>query len=141
MCIHTWQAGALVAVVADLVARATVEALGWRAGQGDDLACPPAVARRAPAGVGAMGVLAHATVQALAWLAALVNVVAAVLALEARRARAIIVVVPVDAAGAVGTRTGGTGINQRAILTCRESRDDINNIIIHFLSFNFLIFC
>lgn len=117
--IHTWQAGAFVGVVADLMTRAPVEALRRRAGQGDDLARATAVARRATAGEGAVRVLAHAAVQALARLAALVDVVAAVLALEARRARAVVVVVPVDAAGAVGTGTGGTGIYQRAVLTCR----------------------
>lgn len=123
MCTHTWQAGALVGVVADLVARAPVEALGRSAGQGDDLARAPAVARRAAAGVGAVRVLTHAAVQAFARLAALVDVVAAVLALEARRARAVVMAVPVDTAGTVGTRTGGTGVNQRAILTCREERE------------------
>lgn len=115
------QTGALVGMVADLVARAAVEALRGRAGQRDHLARAPAVARLAAAGEGAVRVLAHAAVQALARLAALVHVVAAVLALEARRAGAVVVVVGVDAAGAVGTGAGGTGVDQRAVLASESS--------------------
>lgn len=116
VCIRTRQTGALVGVVADLVARAAVEALRGRAGQRDHLARAPAVARLAAAREGAVRVLAHAAVQALARLAALVHVVAAVLALEARRAGAVVVVVGVDTAGAVGAGAGGTGVDQRAVL-------------------------
>ena len=105
-------------MVADLVACAPIEALGGRTGKGDYLARAPAVARLAAAGVGAVRVLAHAGVQAPSWLAALIDVIAAVLALEARLAGAVVVVAPVDAAGAIGTGAGGTGINLGAVLTC-----------------------
>lgn len=64
-----------------------------------------------------MCVDADSPIQTLAGFAALVNVVAAVLALEAWWARAVVVVVPVCAAGTVGTWAGGAGIDQRAVLT------------------------
>lgn len=115
----TWQASALVGMVTGLPTRAAVEALGGRAGQRGHLARAPAVARRALAAVGAVGVEAEAAVEARARLAALVDVVAAVLSLEARWAGAVVVVIPVGTAGAVGTGTGGTGVNEGAVLAWR----------------------
>lgn len=106
-------------MVACLAARAAVEALGGRAGQRGHLTRAPAVARRTLAAVGAVGVEAEAAVETSAGLAALVNVVAAVLSLEARWAGAVVVVIPVGAAGAIGTGTGGTGVNEGAVLACR----------------------
>ena len=119
---RTWQAGALVGVVAGLATRPAVEALGGRAGQGGHLAGAPAVARRALAAVGAMVVDAEAGVQAQARLAALVHVAAAVLALEARRAGAVVLAVPVGAPGPVGAGAGGAGVNQAAVLACAGRR-------------------
>lgn len=109
-------------MVAGLPARAAVEALGGRAGQRGHLARAPAVARRALAAVGAVVVEAEAAVEACARLAALVDVVAAVLSLEARWAGAVVVVIPVGTAGAVGTGTGGTGVNEGAVLACGGER-------------------
>lgn len=120
----TWQASALVGMVAGLSARAAVEALRRRAGQRGHLARAPAVARLALAAVGAVAVEAEAAVEARAGLAALVDVVAAVLSLEARWAGAVVVVIPVGTAGPVGTGTGGTGVNEGAVLACEGEKKE-----------------
>lgn len=71
-------------MVARLTTSAPIKALGWGAGQGGHLTCAPAVSRLALAAEGPMGINAKAGIEAHARLAALVNVIAAVLSLEAR---------------------------------------------------------
>lgn len=113
----TWQASAFISVVPSLMAGPPVEALRWRAGLSKHLTRAPAVARKTLAEKRAMCVHTHASVQALSRLAALVDVVPAVLALEAGWARTVVVVIPVGAAGTVSTWACGAGIDQRAVLT------------------------
>ena len=50
---------------------------------------------------------------------ALVDVTLAVLPGEARRAGAVVLAVPVGAAGAVGAGAGGAGVDQAAVLAWR----------------------
>lgn len=104
LALEAWQAGALVGVITNLVAGSPVEALGGGAGEGRNLAGAPAVPRFAAARERAQCVLAHTPVEAAARLATFVHVIAAVLALEARRARAVVMIVPVGTAGTIGTR-------------------------------------
>lgn len=99
-------------MVAGLSTGAPVEALGRGTRQGGHLAGAPTVPRFALAAEGPMGVHAKTAVEAHASLAALINVIAAVLSLEARWAGAVVVVVPIGTAGTIGTRTCGTGINE-----------------------------
>lgn len=68
-----------------------------------------------------MGVDAEAAIEAHARLATLINVIAAVLSLVARWAGAVIVVIPIDTTGPIGTGTCGTGINERAVLASEPS--------------------
>lgn len=106
-------------MVAGLSTGASIEALRWGTGKGGHLACAPAVSRLALAAEGPMGVNAEATIEAHAGLAALVNVIAAVLSLEARWAGAVVVVIPIGTTGPIGTGTCGTGINEGAVLAWR----------------------
>lgn len=118
---ESWQASAFISVVPSLMAGPPVEALRWRAGLSKHLTRAPAVARKTLAEKRAMCVHTHASVQALSRLAALVDVVPAVLALEAGWARTVVVVIPVGAAGTVSTWACGAGIDQRAVLTSKAS--------------------
>lgn len=61
-----------------------IKALRWGTGNGGHLTCAPTVSRVALTAEGPMGVHAEATIEAHARLAALVNVIATVLSLEAR---------------------------------------------------------
>lgn len=106
-------------MVAGLSTGAPVKALRWGTGKGGHLARAPAVSRLALAAEGPMGVNAEATIEAHARLAALVNVIAAVLSLEARWAGAVVVVIPIGTTGPIGTGTCGTGINEGAVLAWR----------------------
>lgn len=112
----TWKASTLVGVVADLATGATIEALRRGAGKRGNLARTPVVSRLALAVKGPMGVDAEAAVETHARLAALVDVIAAVLSLEARWAGAVVVVIPIGTTGPIGTGTCGTGINEGAVL-------------------------
>lgn len=108
-------------MVAGLSTGAPVKALGGGTGKGGHLTRAPAVSRLALAAEGPMGVDAEATVEAHARLAALVNVIAAVLSLEARWAGAVVVVIPIGTTGPVGTGARGTGINEGAVLASEPS--------------------
>lgn len=99
----------------------SIETLRRSAGQGGHLARTPAVPGWTLASEGAVGVYAQAAVEAGAGLAALVDVVSAIFSLESRRAGTIVVVIPVDTAGAIGTWGCGTGINEGAILASEPS--------------------
>lgn len=112
-------------MVAGLSACAPIKTLRWRTGKSGHLTHAPAVSRLALAAEGPMGVNAEATVEAHARLAALVNVITAVLSLEARWAGTVVVVIPVGTAGPVGTGTCGTGINEGAVLACRVKSDGV----------------
>ena len=74
-----------------------------------------------------MGVNAEATIEAHARLAALINVIAAVLSLEARWAGTVVVVIPIGTTGPIGTGTGGTGINEGAVLAWRLN-SELNSV-------------
>lgn len=113
-------------MVAGLPTGAPVKTLRRGAGEGGHLACAPAVSGLALAAEGPMGVQAEAAVEAHAGLAALVNVVATVLSLEARWAGAVVVVIPVGTTGAVGTGARGTGINEGAVLAWRLKSHPVN---------------
>lgn len=119
--LKTWQASALVGMVAGLSTGASIEALRRGAGQRGHLTCAPAVSRLALATEGAVGVDAEAAIEAHAGLAALVDVVATVLPLVARWAGTVVVVIPVDTPGPVGTGTCGTGVDERAVLASEAS--------------------
>lgn len=106
-------------MVAGLSTGAPIKALRWGTGKGGHLTCSPTVSRLALAVEGPMGVNAEATIEARARLAALVNVIAAVLSLEARWAGTVVVVIPIGTTGSIGTGTCGTGINERAVLAWR----------------------
>lgn len=67
-----------------------------------------------------MRVHADATVKALSGFAAFVDIIATVLALIPRWARAVVVIIPIGATGTVGTGICGTCINQGTILTCKH---------------------
>lgn len=106
-------------MVAGLTTGAPIKALRWGTGEGGHLTRAPAVSRLALTAEGPMGVHAEARVEARARLAALVNVIAAILSLEARWAGTVVVVIPIGTTGPVGTGTCGTGINEGAVLACR----------------------
>lgn len=114
----TWQASTIVSVVPSLMAGSPIEALGWCTGLSKHLTRASAVSRQALAAKRAMCVHTAASVQTLSWLAALVYVIAAVLALVAGWTRTVVMVVPVGATGTISTWACGTGIDQRAVLTC-----------------------
>lgn len=116
MALKPWQAGALVGVVSSLPAGPAIEALRRCTWQRRHLTGAPAVPRRAVTVEGAMCVDAEAIVHAGTRLAALIDVAATVLSLEARRARAVVVVIPVGASGTVSTGAGGTGIDEGTVL-------------------------
>lgn len=109
--LKTWEAGTLVGMVTGLSAGSSIKALRWGTGQGGHLARSPAVSRLALTAEGPKGVNAEASIEAHARLAALVNVVAAVLSLEARWAGTVVVVIPIDTTGPIGTWTCSTGID------------------------------
>lgn len=104
-------------MIAGLSAGAPIEALGGGAGQGGHLTGAPTVPWLALAAEGPVGVQAEASVEAHAGLAAFVDVIAAVLSLEARWAGAVVVVIPIGTAGTVGTGACGTSIYEGAVLT------------------------
>lgn len=108
-------------MVAGLSAGAPIKALRWGTGKCGHLTCAPAVSRLALASEGPMSINAEASIEAHARLAALVNVVAAVLSLEARWAGTVVVVIPIGTAGPIGTGTCGTGINEGAVLASEPS--------------------
>lgn len=112
----TWQASTLVRIVACLSTGAPVEALRWGTGEGGHLTGAPAVTWLALAAEGPMCVNAETTIEAHARLAALINVIAAVLSLEARWAGAVVVVIPIGTTCSIGTWTCGAGINEGAVL-------------------------
>lgn len=114
----TRQAGAFVAQLPGLAARATVEALGGRAGCVETLAQGPREAGGTLAAEGARGVEAGAPMAAHARLAALIHIPTARAALVAWRARAVVAPMPVGAACPVGTGAGCTRIWQGAVLPC-----------------------
>lgn len=106
-------------MVTGLSTGATIKTLRRGTWKGGHLTCTPTVSRLALATEGPMGVNADATVETQARLAALINVIAAVLSLEARWAGTVVVVIPVGTTSPVGTGTGGAGINEGAILAWR----------------------
>lgn len=108
-------------MVAGLSTGAPIKALRWGTGKRGHLTRAPAVSRLTLAAEGPMGVNAEATVEAHARLAALINVIAAVLSLEARWAGAVVVVIPIGTTGPIGTGTCGTGINEGAVLASEPS--------------------
>lgn len=108
-------------MVAGLTTGAPIKALRWGTGEGGHLTRAPAVSRLALTAEGPMGVHAEARVEARARLAALVNVIAAILSLEARWAGTVVVVIPIGTTGPVGTGTCGTGINEGAVLASEPS--------------------
>lgn len=114
-------------MVTGLSAGAPIKALRWGTGKGGHLTCAPAVSRLAPTTEGPMGVNAEATIEAHARLAALINVIAAVLSLEARWAGTVVVVIPIGTTGPIGTGTGGTGINEGAVLAWRLN-SELNSV-------------
>lgn len=63
-----------------------------------------------------MDIHAEATIETHARLAALVNVITTVLPLESRWTGTVVMVIPIGTTGAIGTGTGGTGINEGAVL-------------------------
>lgn len=70
-----------------------------------------------------MDVYAGSTIEANTRLAALVNVIAAVLSLEARRTGTVIMVIPIDTSGSVGTGTCRTSINEGAVLAWESNSE------------------
>lgn len=106
-------------MVAGLSTGAPVHALRWGTGKDGHLTCAPTVSRLALAAEGPMGVHAEATIEAHARLAALVNVTAAVLSLEARWAGTVVVVIPMGTTGSIGTGTCGTCVNEGAVFAWR----------------------
>lgn len=108
-------------MVAGLSTGAPIKALRRSARKGGHLACAAAVSRFALTAEGSMGINAEAPVEAHARLAALVNVIAAVLSLEARWAGTVVVVIPIGTTGPIGTGTCGTGINEGAVLASEPS--------------------
>lgn len=63
-----------------------------------------------------MGIHAEATIETHARLAALINVITTVLSLESRWTGTVVMVIPIGTTCTIGTGTGGTGINERALL-------------------------
>lgn len=110
-------------MVTGLTTGAPIKTLGWGTGKSGHLTRASTVSRLALAAEGPMGVNAKATVEAHARLAALINVIAAVLSLEARWAGTVVVVIPIGTTGTVGTGTCGTGINEGAVLAWRFNRE------------------
>lgn len=108
-------------MIAGLSTCAPIKALRWCTGQGGHLTCAPAVAWLALTAEGPMGVHADSTIEANTRLAALVNVIAAVFSLEARRTGTVIVVIPIDTSGSIGTGTCRTSINEGAVLASEPS--------------------
>lgn len=106
-------------MVTGLSTGAPIKTLRWGTGKSGHLTCAPAVSRLALTAEGPIGVNAEATIEAHARLAALVNVIVAVLSLEARWAGTVVVVIPIGTTGPVGTGTCGTGINEGAVLAWR----------------------
>lgn len=66
---------------------------------------------------GSLHVNAEAIVETHTRFAALVYVIVAVFSLEARWAGTVVLVIPINTTGSIGTGTGGTGINTGAVLT------------------------
>lgn len=118
----TWQAGTFVRQVASLPAGPSVLALGRGAGDVDAFALAPSEAGQALAVEGARGVGARPSVLAEVGHFAFVDVCAAVLAAETGGAAAVVAVVPVGAAGSIGTRARDTGIDLRAVHSSEPSR-------------------
>lgn len=108
-------------MVTGLPTCAAIKALRWRAGQGGHLTCAPAVAWLALTAEGTLGVHAASTIETNTGLAALVNVIAAVLSLDARWTGTVVVVIPVDTSSSIGTGTCGAGINEGAVLASEPS--------------------
>lgn len=108
-------------MVAGLSTGAAIEALRWGTGQGGHLTCAPAVSMLALAVKGPMCVNAEPAVEAHARLATLINVIAAVLSLEARWAGTVVVVIPVGTTSPIGTGICGTGIYEGAVLASEPS--------------------
>lgn len=104
---------------AGLSTGAPIKTLRWGTWKGGHLTCTPTVSRLALATEGAMRVNTGATIETQARLAALINVIAAVLSLEARWAGTVVVVIPVGTTSPIGTGTCGTGINEGAVLAWR----------------------
>lgn len=63
-----------------------------------------------------MSIHAEATIETHGRLAALINVITTVLSLESRWTGTVVMVIPIGTTGAIGTGTGGTGINEGAVL-------------------------
>lgn len=63
-----------------------------------------------------MGIHTEATIETHARLAALIDVITTVLSLESRWTGTVVMVIPIGTTGAIGTGTGGTGINEGAVL-------------------------
>ena len=110
-------------MVTGLSTGASIKALRWGTGQGGHLTRAPAVSRLALTAEGPLGINAETPVEAHARLAALINVIAAVLSLEARWAGTVVVVIPVGTTGPIGTGASGTGINVPAVLAWRVNSE------------------
>lgn len=112
----TWETSALVGMVTGLSTGAAIETLRWSTREGGHLTCATAVTRLALAAERPMGIHTEATIETHARLAALINVITTVLSLESRWTGTVVIVIPIGTTGAVGTGTGGTGINEGAVL-------------------------
>lgn len=95
---------------------AAIQTLRWSTGKRGHLTRAAAVTGLALAAERAKGVHTETTIETHARLAALINVTATVLSLESRWTGTVVMVIPIGTAGAVGTGTGGTGINKAAVL-------------------------
>lgn len=103
-------------MVTGLSTGAAIKTLRWSTRKGGHLTCAAAVSRLALAAEGPMGIHTEATIETCARPAALINVITTVLSLESRWTGAVVMVIPIGTTGAVGTGTGGTGIDEGAVL-------------------------
>lgn len=112
----TWETSALVGMVTDLSTGAAVKTLRRSTGKCGNLTCAAAVTGWALAAERPMGIHTETAIETRARLAALINVVATVLSLESRWTGTVVMVFGIGTTSAVGTGTGGAGINEGAVL-------------------------
>lgn len=115
------QTGTLVGVVAGLPTCAPIKALRRGAGYDGDFTCPPAVPRCTLAPERPMGIDAESSIEAGPGLPALVYIIATIFSLKARWTGAVVMIIPIDTASTIGTRTRGTGVDERAVLASKPS--------------------
>lgn len=104
-------------MLASLSTGSTIKALGRSTGQCGHLTCSTAVSLLALTAERPLGVEAETAVKTHARFSALVNIVATVLSLVARRAGTVVMVVHTGTASPVGTWTCGTGVDVTAVLS------------------------